>query len=175
MSVSDTIVVGKFGAPYGIKGWLKITTYTDEPTAIFDYRPWLVKQQGQVQQVEVQQWRFHNSAIVAKLAGVDDRNAVEGLKNLEIEVDSSLLPDLSDDEFYWRELVNMEVVNEQGYHLGKVEELFETGANDVMRVKANSNDAFGKSERLIPFVMDDCVKSVSRENKMITVDWEPDF
>lgn len=175
MDASDTIIVGKFGAPYGIKGWLKINSYTDDPAAIFEYAPWIVKNNATGQSIEVSQWRTHNNGLVVKLVDVDDRNAAEVLKNVEIHILESQLPALADDEFYWRDLVDMNVVNEQGYRLGVITEMFETGSNDVMRVKANAGDAFAKTERLIPFIMEDCVKSVDRKAGTVTVNWDPDF
>ncbi|GGO75085.1 ribosome maturation factor RimM [Bowmanella pacifica] len=172
---SETLVVGKIGAPYGVKGWVKITSYTDQPEGIFDYAPWLLKSEGGLKELKVDQWREHNKGLIAKLAGVDDRDAVDRLKNLEIVISAEQLPELEEGDFYWRDLVGMQVVTEKGYNLGTVRELFETGSNDVLVVKANINDAFGQKERMIPYLIDQVVKKVDPAAKTITVDWEPDF
>ncbi|GAB3032391.1 ribosome maturation factor RimM [Bowmanella dokdonensis] len=172
---SETLVVGKIGAPYGVKGWVKITSYTDVPEGIFDYAPWLLKTEGGLKELKVDQWREHNNGLVAKLDGVDDRDAVDRLKNLEICIQAEQLPELEEGDFYWRDLVGMRVVNLKGYDMGTVRELFETGSNDVMVVKANINDAFGQKERMIPYLLDQVVKQVDRAEKTITVDWEADF
>ena len=86
-----------------------------------------------------------------------------------------MLPALEDDQFYWRELLGMKVVTEQGYDLGTVKELFETGANDVLLVKARINDAFGQKERMLPYLPEQVIKHVDKEAKTITVDWDPGF
>ncbi|GAA0351960.1 ribosome maturation factor RimM [Bowmanella denitrificans] len=172
---SETLVVGKIGAPYGVKGWVKITSYTEQPEDIFTYAPWLLKSEGGLKELKVDQWREHNKGLIAKLVGVEDRDAVDRLKNLEIVISAELLPELEEGDFYWRDLVGMQVVTEKGYNLGTVRELFETGSNDVLVVKANINDAFGQKERMIPYLVDQVVKQVDQAAKIITVDWEPDF
>jgi 16S rRNA processing protein RimM len=170
---SDILVVGKIGAPYGVKGWVKITTFTHEQDGVFTYTPWLLGQENK--EYVVDQWRTHNKGLVAKLVGVETRDDAEGIKNLDISIKAQQLPQLAGDDFYWRELVGMQVVTEKGYSLGVVKELFETGANDVMLIKANLNDAFGQKERMVPYLLDQVVKQVDREAKTITVDWDPAF
>jgi len=169
---SDTLVVGKIGAPYGVKGWVKINSYTDTQTGIFDYAPWLLSDEKEYQ---VDQWRPHGKAIVAKLVGIDSRDDAERIKNLDITIQSEQLPELGEDEFYWRELTGMKVVTTQGYDLGVVKEVFNTGANDVLLVKARGKDAFGQKERLLPFELDNVVQSVDKAEQVITVDWDPGF
>ncbi|MEP4891997.1 MAG: ribosome maturation factor RimM [Aliiglaciecola sp.] len=170
---SDTIVIGKIGAPYGVKGWVKITTYTDETQGVFEYSPWLLGD-GKKEYI-VDLWRTHNKGVVAKLVGVESRDDAESIKNLEIFIKAEQLPELADDDYYWRDLVGMQVITENGYDLGVVKELFETGANDVMLVKANSNDAFGQKERMLPFLREQVIKVVDMQAKTIKVDWDPGF
>jgi 16S rRNA processing protein RimM len=90
-------------------------------------------------------------------------------------ISAALLPELPKDEFYWRDLIGMTVVNTDGYNMGVVDQLMATASNDVMVVKANSNDAFGRSERLIPFIQSQYIQKVDMENKSIVVDWPSDF
>lgn len=170
---SDTLVVGKIGAPYGVKGWVKITSYTDDIEGIFSYSPWLLGGDNEAYQVD--HWRTHNKGVIAKLVGVETRDDAESIKNLEISIKADQLPQLADDEFYWRELVGMQVVTLKGYDLGVVKELFETGANDVMLVKANPNDAFGQKERMLPYLYEQVIKEVNKAENTITVDWDPGF
>jgi 16S rRNA processing protein RimM len=172
-NASDTVIVGRIGAPYGVKGWVKINTFTEQPDAIFGYAPWFVGPQKK--QIAVDQWKSHNNGLVAKLVGVEDRNQAELIKNLDIAIQSDQLPELEDGEFYWRDLVGMQVVTDKGYCLGTVKELFETGANDVMLVQANHNDAFGQKERLIPYLMEQVILNISKEDRTIQVDWDPAF
>ncbi|MBS3796251.1 ribosome maturation factor RimM [Pseudoalteromonas sp. BDTF-M6] len=172
---ASTIVVGKLGAPYGIKGWLKVHSFTDDPEGIFDFSPWLIGQQGKWQTFEVSDWRRHNKGFIAKFAQVNDRDQAMAFTNAEISVYAAQLPELPEGEFYWRDLIGMAVVTEKGYDLGQVDDLMETGSNDVLVVKANSKDAFGKGERLIPFLTDSVIQNVDYETRQITVDWDPGF
>ena len=169
------LTLGKVGAVYGIKGWLKIHSFTDIPDAIFDYSPWSLKLGDKIQSITVTDWRKHNNGLIAKVAGIEDRDQAQRLVGFEISVSSDELPDLPEGEFYWKDLIGMQVVTTNGYSLGVVSDLMETGANDVMVVKANFNDGFGKKERLIPYLMDQVVIAVSQENKQIEVDWDPGF
>jgi len=173
--VGKEVILGKIGAVYGIKGWLKIHSFTEDPEAILDYFPWSLKLGNKVQSVEITDWRKHNNGLIVKVGHIDDRDEAQALVGSEIMVNESALPELPEGEFYWRDLVGMTVVNTQGYDLGKVSEILETGANDVLIVKANHNDGFGKKERLIPYLFDHVVESVSVENKQICVDWDPGF
>jgi 16S rRNA processing protein RimM len=174
-SASDILIIGSIGAPYGVKGWVKINSFTQNKDSVFDYAPWNIKlEQGDNQIIKVDQWRVHAKSLVAKLEGVDDRNAAELVKNAEISIQSSQLPEL-DNDFYWKDLIGMQVVTDKGYEMGVVRELFETGANDVMLIKAKINDAFGQKERLLPFLHDSVVLSVNKDGNTITVDWDPAF
>jgi 16S rRNA processing protein RimM len=171
---SDTLIVGKIGAPHGVQGWVKINSFTQNAEDIFGYAPWQLGAAHKMQNVQVDQWRPHGKALVAKLTGVDSRDDAELIKNLDISISSSQLPELEND-FYWKDLIGMQVVTTKGYDLGKVKELFETGSNDVMMVKANPNDGFGQKERLLPFIYDQVVIEVDKQGNTITVDWDPAF
>jgi len=174
-SASENLIVGKIGAPYGVKGWVKINSFTQNADSIFDYAPWtLVIGQSTRQGIKVDEWRTHGKSLVAKLEGVDDRNGAELVKNAEISISTAQLPELEHD-YYWKDLIGMQVVTDKGYDMGVVKDLFETGANDVMLVKAKINDAFGQKERLLPFLHDTVVLKVDKDGKTITVDWDPSF
>ena len=173
--VNKEVILGKVGAVYGIKGWLKIHSFTDEAEAILDYFPWSLKLGNKIQSVEISDWRKHNNGLVVHVAGIDDRDIAQKLVGSEIFVDESALVKLPEGEFYWRDLIGMTVVTDKGYDLGQVSEILETGANDVLVVKANRNDGFGQKERLIPYLFEQVIKSVSAENKQICVDWDPGF
>ena len=174
-AVGNEVTIGKVGAVYGIKGWLKIHSFTDDQEAILDYFPWSLKLGNKIQSVEITDWRRHNNGLIVKVAGIDDRDLAQGLVGSEIFVNEEALPKLPEGEFYWRDLMGMKVVTNKGYDLGTVSDIMETGANDVLVVKANRNDGFGKKERLIPYLDGQVVESVSIENKQICVDWDPGF
>ncbi|XPF96406.1 ribosome maturation factor RimM [Colwellia sp. RE-S-Sl-9] len=169
------IILGKVGAVYGIKGWLKIHSFTDDQEAILDYFPWSLKLGNKTQLVEITDWRRHSNSLIVKVANVDDRDIAQAYVGSEIIVNEKALPELPEGEFYWRDLIGMTVVTTEGYNLGRVSDVMETGANDVLVVKANLNDGFGKKERLIPYLFEQVVESVSLENKQICVDWDPGF
>jgi len=172
---NEKIVVGKLGATYGIRGWLKVHSFTDEGENIFDYSPWFLNQKGAWVEYKVESWKRHNKGYVCKLEGLDVREDAHLLTNFEISISPSALPKLSEDEFYWRELFGMKVVTDKGYDLGEVTDILETGSNDVLVVKANLKDAFGQKERLIPFLEEQVIKKVDREAQRIEVDWDPGF
>jgi 16S rRNA processing protein RimM len=173
--IGKDVTLGKVGAVYGIKGWLKIHSFTDDQEAILDYFPWSLKLGNKIQSVDITDWRKHNNGLVVKVAGIDDRDVAQKLVGSEIFVSEEALSDLPDGEFYWRDLIGMAVVTDKGYDLGRVSDIMETGANDVLVVKANLKDGFGKKERLIPYLMDQVILSISAEDKQICVDWDPGF
>ena len=110
-----------------------------------------------------------------KLKGVDDRDAANLLTNCEIVVDSSQLPQLEEGDYYWKDLMGCQVVTTEGYDLGKVVDMMETGSNDVLVIKANLKDAFGIKERLVPFLDGQVIKKVDLTTRSIEVDWDPGF
>lgn len=171
----DLVVLGKFGAVYGINGWLKVISYTDIPEGIFDYTPWQIQVQGNWRQMQISGKKRHGNGLIVKLADVADRDQAQLYVNADIAVERSALPQLAEGDFYWRDLMGMSVVNEAGYHLGEVVDMMETGSNDVLVVKANKSDAFGKTERLLPFLTDSVIKEVNNAERRILVDWDPDF
>lgn len=175
MSSKDTVILGKFGAVYGINGWLKVISYTDIPEGIFDYTPWQIQSQGNVQPVQISSWKRHSNGLIVKLENINDRDAAQRYVNAEIVVASGSLPALEGDDYYWKDLIGLSVVNEAGYHLGEVSDIMETGSNDVLVVKANRTDAFGQKERLLPFLTDSVIKEVDLTQRRILVDWDPAF
>jgi len=175
VSKENQITLGKVGAVYGIKGWLRIHSFTDETDAILDYFPWSLKLGNNTQTVDITDWRKHNKGLIVKIAGIDDRDDAQALVGSEILTNESALAELPQGDYYWRDLIGMAVVTTKGYDLGVVSDMLETGANDVLVVKANLNDGFSKKERLIPYLLEQVVESVSIGNKQICVDWDPGF
>lgn len=168
---AELLIVGKIGTAFGVKGWVKVHSFTDHADNIFDYQPWLLSNGTEV---AIQDWRHHAGNLVAQLEGCSTRDQAEQFTNLDIQVSASQLPAL-DGSYYWRDLIGCRVVTESDYDLGTVSSLLETGSNDVLVVKPNSRDAFGKTERMVPFLQTDVVKSVDIASKMIVVDWDPGF
>ena len=125
--------------------------------------------------VDVARFAAQNKGLIVKLQGVDQREAVELLTGAAVVVSADDLPQPAAGEYYWRDLIGCQVVNLEGYAMGTVTEMMETGSNDVLVVKAGSKDAFGKQERLIPFLYEQVVKRVDLATKTITVDWDAGF
>ncbi|MGL9736409.1 MAG: ribosome maturation factor RimM [Symbiopectobacterium sp.] len=171
----NPIMMGLMGSTYGIRGWLRVFSSTEETESIFDYQPWYIQSQGSWQIVEIESWKHHNQDLIIKVKGVDDRDAANLLMNAEIVVDSTQFPDLEEGDYYWKDLFGCEVITSVGYQLGKVIDMMETGSNDVLVVKANLKDAFCAKERLIPFLTGQVIKYVDLSTKTIEVDWDPSF
>ena len=169
------IVLGKMGSTYGIRGWLRVFSSTENAESIFDYQPWFIQRAGQWQLIELEGWKRHNQDMIIKVKGIDDRDAATLLTNCEIVVDAEQLPPLESGDYYWKDLMGCQVVTTQGYELGKVIDMMETGSNDVLVVKANLKDAFGAKERLIPFLDGQVIKNVDLTTGTIEVDWDPGF
>jgi 16S rRNA processing protein RimM len=167
VAVSAVVVVGRFGAPHGVKGWLSVVSYTQPLDNIVSYRPWLVEQHGQWREVRVIRVRPHGHRFLAEIDGVADRDAAQRLVGCQIGVPESALPAVAEGEYYWKDLIGLDVVNEQGIRIGRVAELFETPANDVIVVRDAGN------EMLIPFVQS-VVKRVDIAGRQICVDWQHD-
>jgi len=174
-SPANPLILGKMGAAYGIRGWLKVFSSTEDAESIFDYQPWFIQRAGQWQLIDLEGWKRHNQDMIIKVKGIDDRDTAGLLTNCDIVVSAEQLPALDNGDYYWKDLIGCQVVTTQGYTLGKVAELMETGSNDVLVVKANLKDAFGAKERLIPFLDGQVIKNVDLTTGTIEVDWDPGF
>lgn len=172
---TQTLTVGSIGAPHGVKGWVRINSYTDNAAAIFDFSPWVIAVAGVSKEYRVASWRQQAQRVIAKLVGIESREQAELLKNAEVLALEAQLPELQAGDFYWRDLVGLQVVNETGYDMGVVDHMLETGANDVMVVKANLNDAFGSKQRMIPYLYQRVIKRVDLAQGIITVAWDASF
>lgn len=171
----NPIVLGKMGAAYGIRGWLKVFSSTDDAESIFDYQPWFIQRAGQWQLVKLEGWKRHNQDMIIKVEGIDNRDDAALLTHCEIMIDAQQLPELDSGDYYWKDLIGCRVITVNGYDLGKVTELMETGSNDVLVVKANLKDAFGAKERLIPFLEQQVIRNIDLTHSTIEVDWDPGF
>ncbi|MGP1924130.1 MAG: ribosome maturation factor RimM [Arsenophonus sp. NEOnobi-MAG3] len=173
---ANPIALGKLGSAHGIRGWLRIFSSTEYTEDIFDYQPWFIQRSCQWwQRLELEGWKQHNKDIIIKIKHIDDRNAANLITNYEIIIDSAQLPVLEDNEYYWKDLIGCQVITTKGYSFGFVQDLIETGSNDVLVIKANLKDAFGIKERLIPFLDEQIIKNIDLTTKIIEVDWNPCF
>lgn len=160
------IDLGRVVGAHGIKGWVKVFSYTDPPEAIVDYCPWQLGPQRRV--VEPLEGVRHGKALLVRLEGIEDRDQAEALQGLEVAVDRQQLPEPGADRYYWADLVGLDVVLEDGDSLGTIAEMMATGANDVMVVE-------GDRQRLIPFVEGQTVLAVNLDQGTVRVNWDKDF
>jgi len=176
----DAVEVGRIADAWGVKGWFKVLPYSSSPEALLSARRWFLQpsekggKQGFTGTVllEIRQARPHSDAVVAWAQGVDERDAAEGLRGARIFVPRSGFPATHEDEYYWVDLIGLEVVNREGVALGTVRDLLPTGPQTTL-VLAYEHE--GKSqERLVPFVAA-FVDQVDLAARRITVDWQPDF
>ena len=163
------VVLGKISGAFGVKGWVKIHSYTENMADIFNYQPLYFKVNQEWKAVKLIDHQQQSKGLVAKFEHVLDRNAAIKLTGTEIAVLRSQLPVLAADEYYWSDLEGLTVKTITGTVLGKVDHLFETGANDVLVVK------HATGEHWLPWVMDSVIRRVDLATSLIEVDWEPEF
>ncbi len=172
-SHNEHVVVAKITGCYGLKGWLKVHSFTQPPENFLGFGEWQVKRGNEFETVEFDSGKRRGKVLVAHMAGVDDRTLAESYKGLEVVIPASALPELPEGEYYWRELQGLQVWCREGNDrvlLGTVDHLIETGANDVL-VVAPCDGSVDQRERLIPYLPDNSVTGVDLASGVIEVDW----
>jgi 16S rRNA processing protein RimM len=178
----DAVEVGRIVDAFGVKGWIKIEPYSSDPQALYSSRRWFLKPSDEAGPrpgpdpvlptlLKVTEARDHGGLVVARVQEIDDRNAAQGLRGARVFVSRASFPTAAPDEFYWVDLIGLQVINRQGERLGEVAGLLDTGAHSVLRVTPHEMHA---PQRLIPFVAA-YVDAVDLEAKRITVDWSLDY
>ncbi len=161
------VILGKIAGVHGIQGWLKVFSYTRPLANIFQYENWkLIRESKTEMLVQVTANKHQGKKLLVKLGEVHDRDAAKQLVGLEIGIDPQALPTL-ENEYYWRDLIGLTVNDTQGVTLGKVYDLMETGANDVLLLKNSKGTSLA-----IPWIPD-VVLEVNIEESIIIADWEP--
>lgn len=175
------ILAGRIGGAHGVRGWVKVYSYTDPLDNLLDYSPWHLSVDEQplqkgaaVRSEEALEGRLHGKGLIVRLKGCDNRDQAEKLNGLFIQVEDSQLPELPPGDYYWKDLVGLQVVNHAGQLLGEVLQLMETGANDVLVVgptEASEDDR----QRMIPWLPGEVVSRVDLREARLTVTWELDY
>lgn len=176
---ADAIEVGRISDAWGVKGWFKVIAHSASPEALFSSRRWYLQpaERGAATftgtaLLRIREAKEHSDVVVASAQDVDDRDAAERLKGARVFVARSSFPTPGEDEFYWVDLIGLDVVNREGVALGRVKDLMATGPQTVLVLEF---DADGQpAERMIPFVAA-WVDAVDLAAKRITVDWQPDY
>lgn len=168
-AVQKMILLGRIHGAFGVRGELKLESFTQPAAAIFRYQPWTLRDtQGRERALAGARGRETAKGLVATFPDVADRDAAEVLRGTEVWVPRSALPPPAPGEYYWVDLEGLRVVNLEGVDLGTVSHLFATGANDVLVVQ-------GERERMIPFVEPAFVRAVDFAAGTVTVDWDAEF
>ncbi|MBK8524749.1 MAG: ribosome maturation factor RimM [Betaproteobacteria bacterium] len=170
---SDFVVLGKIVGAYGVQGWVRVHAFADDPQAWSRLSSWWLGLENSPpehwREVALTSSRLHSDSLVVQLEGVSDRNGAEALKGTFVGVPRAAMPAAKDNEYYWADLIGLDVVSAREHPLGKVEKLIETGANDVLCVRSDD----GK-EHLLPFVAA-VILDVDLAAKRIRVEWEADW
>ena len=168
MTHERRILLGRVLGAFGVRGEMKLKSFTDPASMLLKYQPWILIHRGVEREVSGARGRDTNKGVVLTLPDVEDRDAAEAMADAEVWVPRASLPKPKPGEYYWVDLEGLRVVNREGIELGKVSYLFETGANDVMVVA-------GDRDRLIPFLTEQFILEVDFEAELVTVDWDADF
>jgi len=172
----DAVEVGRILDAWGIKGWFKVEPYSASAEALFSCKQWFLlppPKRGSAALLQIEQARAHADAVVACAQEIADRTAAESLKGACIFIPRSAFPAPQEGEYYWVDLIGLDVLNREGVALGRVRELISNGAQDVLVVEDESAGPKPR-KRLIPFV-DAWVDSVDLQGRRIVVDWQPDY
>ncbi|SNC76180.1 16S rRNA processing protein RimM [Marinobacter sp. es.048] len=171
---SQETVIGRITSVFGVKGWLKVFSYTDPKEGILNYPDWTLDLDGKRIPAKLEEGRRQGQGIVVRLKGINDRDLALTYCGAEVRVSTAELPALPEGEFYWFQLEGLDVYTVDDECLGKVHHLMETGSNDVLVVQATAG-SIDQRERLIPYLPGEVVQSVDLDSKRIVVDWDPEF
>ncbi|KTD75508.1 ribosome maturation factor RimM [Legionella waltersii] len=166
--MTNWVVIGRFGRPHGIKGFVTVHSFTDPKDNIVRYSDWHVYLDKQWKPIKLVTMEARNNSIVVKIEGYPERESVALLTNANIAVQEEQLEELKSGEYYWFQLVGMSVINKQQDSLGKVIEIMPTGSNDVLVVQ-------GEKRYLIPYLPEQFVLNIDSSKQVILVDWDKDF
>ena len=181
----DAVEVGRILDAWGVKGWFKVQPFASDPQALFSSRRWFLappdgpapKRTGAPsllpRLLKITGARDHNDLVVAQTQDITDRAGAEALRGARVFVSRASFPTPDIDEYYWVDLIGLDVVNLQGDKLGRVVGLLDTGPHSVLRV-APEEGAAEADERLIPFV-GAYVTEVKLAERRIVVDWGLDY
>ncbi|MEX0619099.1 MAG: ribosome maturation factor RimM [Pseudohongiellaceae bacterium] len=179
INAADFVVVARIGKVHGLKGWVRLMSYTHPQENVLGYRRFRTPASGQSgpthgRELLMDQSRVQGNSLIVHFEGFDSPEQARELNGLDISVRAEELPELASGDYYWHQLQGLDVATCRGQLLGTVEKMLETGANDVMVVAPNAG-SIDERERLIPYLTEDVIVEVSLEKGLITVDWEADY
>ena len=167
----DLVVMGYISGAFGIKGWVKLQPFTEEPDSLLDYPEWWIEGEDGWKRCRVEEAEVHGPEVAARIEGCEDRDQAARYRGRQVAVPRGAFPEAGENEYYWADLIGLRVVNEAGEDLGTVSRVIETGANDVLVVEGMVHS---DRERLIPFI-EQVVRKVDLPGAVIRVDWGSDY
>lgn len=167
-SNDDWVVIGRFGRSHGIKGFISVVSFTEPRDNITNYVNWHAYINQEWQPLKLLHTEINHKFILVQVDGFAEREDVANLTNVNIAIQRTQLPALEAGEYYWEQLIGMEVINLQNILLGNVTEIMPTGSNDVLVV-------VGEKRHLIPYLLERNIIKIDESQRMITVDWDRDF
>jgi len=163
--IEPLVILGKVIGHFGVRGWVKIFSYTKPKQAILEYKEISLKDEQQWKSIEIEEGKVHGKNILIKIKDIENHEGAEQFLGKYLGVSRENFPQLPDGHYYWADLVGMEVKDLTGNKIGNISYMLETGANDVMVIE-------NENEILIPFLIDRVVKSVDLKLNKIVVDWD---
>ena len=169
LEVKSQIVVGRMGGAHGVKGWMKIMSYTRPKENIFNYSPWLIHVDGTWREIEIEESQQRGERLLVKMMQINNPEDASLYKNCDIAINREQLPELEEGKYYWHDLIGLNVFNQDEIYLGKIVQIEETGANDVLVISKQDKS---KKNILIPLIMDIYVQKVDLDADNMHVDWQ---
>ncbi|WWO96879.1 MAG: ribosome maturation factor RimM [Candidatus Dasytiphilus stammeri] len=173
ITVNNPVVLGKISSSYGIKGWVKIISYTDKEKNIINYQPWMIYLNHKWHKIKLTDWKYRQNNLIIKIQDSNNQDEAKKFTNTNIIVDSSVFPILDSGEYYWIDLIGCNVITKEGFNVGTVLELISTGSNDVLVVYSSITK--NKNKWLIPFIHDKVIKNIDLLSKNIEITWNKKF
>ncbi len=171
---ADHVLIARIGAAFGVKGWVKLISFSSPKDNILNYKNFLTPQDNSLVELEIDQSKAQGKGFVGHIKGCDDRNLIQEYTGKDLYIIKTLLPGLDVNEYYWHQLQGMRVKTLSGDDLGIIDHLLETGANDVLVVKADEFSV-DKKERLIPYLRDQVIETIDLDLRQIRVNWGRDY
>lgn len=177
----DAVEVARVAGAWGVKGWLKLQAFSAQPEALFSSKRWFLQASDRGPKafegtllLRVREAREHSGGVVAQVQDIDGKDAADALKGARVFVSRASFPTAATDEYYWVDLIGLDVVNREGVALGRVRELLSTGPQTVLVMEQPGAEGDKPVERMVPFVAA-YVDKVDLPGRCITVDWQPDY
>lgn len=169
------VVIGRIVGAYGILGWVRVISFTEQNDNIFHYSPYFTIIQSTWKSIYLDQWKLIGKHYIVKIRGISNRDSAQLLSRCNIIIDDTQFPRINNDEYYWRDLIGCAVITVPGVLLGNIVSIIETTANDVLVVKMHQSNPHRIKNCLIPFLIKRVIKNINFITHIVTVDWDPNF